>query len=69
MSDMEPSTSSQSPSPEPTRTDATNTFKTPNAPAGRRLESMKVPGLVGNGPILPEWLRKPFRRMFARATR
>ncbi len=61
MSAMEPTTVSQPPASEPTRTDATNTFKTANAPADRHFKQMIVPGL-GSGQILPDWVHKLFRR-------
>jgi hypothetical protein len=70
MSAMEPSTASQPPVSEPTHTDAGETFfKTPNAPPGSHFEQLTVPGLMGTGPILPAWLRRPFRHTHARASR
>jgi hypothetical protein len=69
MSVMEPSTASQPSVSEPTHTDAGETFfKTPNAPPGRHFEQLTVPGLVGSGPVLPEWVRSLFRRARARLT-
>jgi hypothetical protein len=59
---MEPSTASQPPASELPRADATETSRTEKAYGDRHFKPMKVPGLVGTGPILPEWLRKPFRR-------
>ena len=74
MSAMEPPTTGQpsggrDPIPAPS-TDADETFfKTPNAPPGFHFEQETVPGLMGTGPILPEWLRKRFRRKDAPAAR
>jgi hypothetical protein len=60
MSAMEHSTASQT---EPT--DTTKTVKTTQVKAygDHHFPQTTVPGLVGTGPILPEWLRKPFRRI------
>jgi hypothetical protein len=63
---MEPTTVDQTPASEPRPRPMRNTFKTPNAPADRHFKQMTVPGLAGTGPILPEWLRKPFRERFRR---
>lgn len=63
MSPMEPSTTGWSPVSEPQSTDVDETFfKTPNAPPGFHFEQLTVPGLFGTGSLLPEWLRKLFRR-------
>ena len=60
---MEPSATGQPPVSEPPSTDADETFfKTPNAPPGYHFEQETVPSLFGTGPLLPEWLRKRFRR-------
>jgi hypothetical protein len=67
MNAMEPSTVGQPPASGPTRTDATNTFKTAGAPSDRHFEPMIVPGIVGRGPILPAWLRKLFQRKHTHA--
>jgi hypothetical protein len=63
MSAMEPSTIGRSSVSESARTDAGETFfKTPNAPPGRHFKQTTLPSLGGTGPLLPEWLRKRFRR-------
>ena len=54
MSAMEPSTASRPP--------ATETGRTEKAYGNRHFKPTKLPSLGGTGPILPEWLRKPFRR-------
>ncbi len=64
MSAMEPSTTSRPSASEPARTDATNTFKTANAPADRHFKQTTLPSLGGTGPILPESVRKFFRKRF-----
>jgi hypothetical protein len=56
---MEHSTASRQPVPEPTN--ATETGRTKKAHGERNFEQMILPGL-GSGPILPEWVRKLFRR-------
>jgi hypothetical protein len=61
MSVMQPTTAGQPPAPESTRAD-NKTGGTEKAYGGHHFKPMIVPGLVGTGPILPEWLRKPFRR-------
>ena len=65
MSAMEPTTISQS-TAELTRTDTTNTFKTPDAPADRHFKPMIVPGLVGEDFLIPAWVTKFFRKLFRR---
>ncbi len=57
MSAMEHPTTSQ--------TEAANTTETKKVKAHGdfHFEQTTVPGLVGTGPILPEWLRRPFRRI------
>jgi hypothetical protein len=70
MSAMEPSTTGPPPVSEPPRTDTGETFfKTPNAPPGYHFEQLTVPGLFGTGPLLPEWLRRIFRRTNTPASR
>jgi len=59
---MEPSTASQSPASEPTRTDTIQTSRSEKAYGDRNFKPTTVPGLVGSGPLLPEWLRKRFQR-------
>jgi hypothetical protein len=59
MSAMDPSTASQTPASVPRRTNSTETGRTQG---NRHFESTKLPSLGGTGPILPEWLRKLFRR-------
>jgi hypothetical protein len=56
---MDPSTASQTPGSVPRRTNSTETGSTQG---NRHFESTKLPSLGGTGPILPEWLRKLFRR-------
>jgi hypothetical protein len=56
MNAMEHSTVSQTEA-----TDITETKKI-KANGDYHFEPTTVPGLVGTGPILPEWLRKHFRR-------
>jgi putative intracellular protease/amidase len=62
---MEPTTTSQ-PTAEPTRTDTTNTFKTPDAPADRHFKQMIVPGLGGPDFLIPASVSKFFRKLFRR---
>ena len=69
MSAMEPSTASQPPASRPPHTDATETGRTEKAHGDRHFESTKLPSLGGTGPILPEWLRKRFRRKDTPAAR
>jgi len=58
------------PDSESARADAGETFfKTPNAPPGRHFKQTTLPSLGGTGPILPEWLRKRFRRTDMHASR
>ncbi len=66
MSAMEPATASRPPTTEPTRTDTTNTFKTPNAPADRHFEPSTIPGLVGPDFLIPASVSKLFRKLFRR---
>ena len=56
---------SHPPVSKPQRTDATETAK---AHGNRNFEQMILPGL-GSGPILPEWVRKRFRRKDTAASR
>ncbi len=64
MSIMEPSIASEQPAAEPRRTGITEPFfKTAGAPSDRHFEQLILPGLVGSGPIFPEWLRKFFRHV------
>ena len=67
MSAMKPSTTSRHVAPEPT--DTTETAKPEKAHGDRHFEQMKIPSLGGTGPILPEWLRKRFRRKDTSAVR
>jgi hypothetical protein len=69
MSVMEPSTASQPATSESPRTDAAETGRTEKAHRARHFESTKLPSLGGTGPILPEWLRKRFRRKDTPAAR
>jgi hypothetical protein len=64
MSSMEPTTTSQPPS-EPTRTDASNTFKTAGAPSDRHFEQMILPS-IGIG--FPRGLIRHLRNRFKRNT-
>jgi hypothetical protein len=65
MRPMEHSTASRQPVPEPTN--ATETGRTKKAHGERNFEQMILPGL-GSGPILPEWVRKRFKRKDTRAS-
>jgi hypothetical protein len=57
---IEPPTAGRPPPPEPAQ--ATEIGKTENAPTDRHFEQTTLPSLGGSGPLLPEWLRKLFRR-------
>jgi hypothetical protein len=48
------------------RTDSARTGRTEKAHGNRHFEQMILPSLGGTGPLLPEWLRKLFRRALAR---
>jgi hypothetical protein len=60
------STTASPPTAEPARTDNTNTFKTPDAPADRHFKQMIVPGLVGPDFLIPASVSRLFRRLFRR---
>jgi hypothetical protein len=49
-------------------TDITDTFKTANAPANRHFKQVITPGLA-KGPLIPESVRKLFRRKDTPAAR
>jgi hypothetical protein len=57
MSAMEPSTASRPPASESVHTDSAET----KAYGDRHFKPVVAPGLGGR-PLLPEWLRKRFRR-------
>jgi hypothetical protein len=71
MSAMEPSTASHPAASEPERADGIETGRTNKVKAhgDRNFETQILPGLVGSGPILPEWLRRLFRRTDTHASR
>jgi len=66
MSDMEPTTSSQAPTTEPERTDATQTGGTEKPYGDRHHKSVTVPGLVGPDFPFPPSMAKFFRKLFQR---
>ena len=61
MNAVERPTSSQPAVAEPQRTNASTATKV-KAHGDRNFPSETLPSLGGTGPILPEWLRKRFRR-------
>jgi hypothetical protein len=61
MSAMEHSAVGQPSASEPQRMNAAETGTAQTTPGTLHIEHEKLPGL-GSGPILPEWLRKRFRR-------
>jgi hypothetical protein len=66
---MESTTTGQPAVSEPPSMDPDETFlKTPNAPPGRHFKQVVTPGLGGR-PLVPQWLRKHFRRKDTPATR
>jgi hypothetical protein len=68
MSEMEHPVASQSAVSESGHT-STGTAKEIKAHGDRNFASETLPSLGGTGPILPEWLRKRFRRKHTSATR
>jgi hypothetical protein len=64
MSAMEPSTAGRPPASESVHTDSTET----KAYGDRHFKPVVAPGLGGR-PLLPEWLRKHFRRTDTPAAR
>ena len=66
---MAQSAVSHPPVSKPQRTDGTETARTAKAHGNRNFEQMILPSLGGTGPILPEWVRKRFRRKDTAASR
>jgi hypothetical protein len=66
MRGMEHSAVGKPPASAPQRTDATETGTPPGT---LHIEHEKLPSLGGTGPILPEWLRRLFRRTDTPASR
>jgi hypothetical protein len=62
MSPMKPSAVSRSPIADPNRSRTGANADEPYIP---HFRSLNMPG-VASSPLLPEWLRKPFRERFRR---
>lgn len=68
MSAMEHSTTDRPPGTTPGDRSAAATDTAERTPGARHFQSLILPGLA-KGPILPAWLRRPFRRTDTPASR
>jgi hypothetical protein len=68
MSAMEHSTTDPPPGTTPGDTSRSATDTAERAPGTRHFQSLILPGLA-KGPILPEWVRRPFRHTDTPASR